>query len=80
MQIKVEGFVQLDGAKGLRIDLTKTHWGDLPYQDENGEWHNKGKQFTVAFEWDDDPIKLGEMLDVSLQSIFKYAYSEGEAK
>ena len=45
MKFKVEGFQLITGEKGIRIDLTKTDWNDIPYQNENGEWINDGKMF-----------------------------------
>ncbi len=55
----------------MSIHGTKTDWDDLPYQDENGKWHNQGKMFNVAFEWNKDPQELARTLTLAINSLME---------
>lgn len=71
MKLKVTGFQEITGESGIRLDATKTDWDDLPYYDKDGKWQNTGKIFTVAFEWSDNPITMGESLNAGLQQLLE---------
>lgn len=70
MKLKAKGLVELNGTKGIIIYGTKTDWNDIPqFNVEEGKYINDGKMFNVCFMWENDPIKVGEHINIALTQL-----------